>query len=560
MHLPVTPNTRAKAPVLPRPSGIRKQYQDEFEGLDHNESTTKGEWWDMRNLTSEYDPWLATRPERRKYKKLTQPWGLFEWEGLCWVDGDGFYFNGQRKGTVARSKKTFAAIGDYIIVMPDKAYYNTYSGQFGSLEASWSGTLTFTNGQYVGEEAKANTLQASGVNWATYFKAGDAVTIEGCTKHASNNKTPIIREVAGDKLYFYEYTFDLDGEDGTTPYTEPGRITIKRTMPDLLYMCENENRLWGCDKRTIYSSKLGDPFNWNCFDGVGTDSYAVDTGSEGSFTGCYSYLGVPMFFKETVLYKVYGTMPSNYEVTPTNSIPGVMEGSSRSIAVAGSTLFYLSPHGIMAYSGATPRTVAHPFGTDRYKLAAAGSTGGKYYISMQGPTGYLLFAYDVERGMWHIEDDKEILGFAYWDKNLYMLQSDGQIWITGNIVDPPADSTPEGPFDWYAESGDILGDYARGSGAPPNKKHLTKFQMRTVLYEGSWVELWVRYDSNGDWKLVDRKEYEKDMPKRSHYMSVKPVRVDHFRVKLVGHGQCKIQSISHDFGVGSELRSLPGTQ
>ncbi|CAN4034983.1 hypothetical protein PKCEKB_PKCEKB_19180, partial [Dysosmobacter welbionis] len=99
---------------------------------------------------------------------------------------------------------------------------------------------------------------AEGVDWADYFKAGDAVTIAGCTKHPENNKTPVIREIDGDKLYFYEYIFTLDGEDGVTPYTETGELSVSRTVPDLLFVCENENRLWGCDKTTIYASKLGD--------------------------------------------------------------------------------------------------------------------------------------------------------------------------------------------------------------------------------------------------------------------------------------------------------------
>ena len=59
-----------------------------------------------------------------------------------------------------------------------------------------------------------------------------------------------------------------NGEDGVTPYTETGSLTVKRTVPDLLYVCENENRLWGCDKTTIYASKLGDIFNWNVYDGM----------------------------------------------------------------------------------------------------------------------------------------------------------------------------------------------------------------------------------------------------------------------------------------------------
>ena len=67
-------------------------------------------------------------------------------------------------------------------------------------------------------------------------------------------------------------------------------------MPELDFLCENENRLWGCKGDTIYASKLGDPFNWNVFDGVSTDSYAVDVGSAGDFTGCFAYRGYPVFF------------------------------------------------------------------------------------------------------------------------------------------------------------------------------------------------------------------------------------------------------------------------
>ena len=65
---------------------------------------------------------------------------------------------------------------------------------------------------------------------------------------------------------------------------------------------------------TVYASKLGDPFNWNVFDGLSTDSYAVDVGSAGDFTACCSYLGYPCMFKEEHIYKVYGDKPSNFQV------------------------------------------------------------------------------------------------------------------------------------------------------------------------------------------------------------------------------------------------------
>lgn len=336
-----------KLPSVLYADGIKKGQQVKFGGLNHNLGADDGELWDMRNLTSDYFPLLATRAQRRLYRTLESAGGLYCWEKLCWVDGTGFYYDGERKGAVTAGQKTFAALGAYIVIFPDKAWYNTLTGEFGSLEASWSGgSLTFTNGKLYEEEAEANCIQASGVNWADYFKAGDAVTISGCTKHPENNKTPIIREIDGDKLYFYEYIFVLDGEDGVTPYTETGSLSVQRTVPDMLYVCENENRLWGCDKTTIYASKLGDIFNWNVYDGLATDSYSVDTGSAGSFTACISYLGYPIFFKEDHIYKVYGSIPTNFEVMGSATL-GVAAGSDQSLAVAGEILFYHSRAGTM---------------------------------------------------------------------------------------------------------------------------------------------------------------------------------------------------------------------
>ena len=67
-------------------------------------------------------------------------------------------------------------------------------------------------------------------------------------------------------------------------------MKIARTVPDLSFLCENENRLWGCDGNTIYASKLGDIFNWNVYDGLETDSFAVDTGSAGRLRHAAGYV------------------------------------------------------------------------------------------------------------------------------------------------------------------------------------------------------------------------------------------------------------------------------
>lgn len=572
-----------KLPNMRFADGITKGLQVQFGGLNHNLGAGDGELWDMQNMTSDYAPLLATRSPRWRYKTIGEPGGIFAWDGLAWVDGTGFFYQGQRKGTVTPGKKTFAAMGAYIVILPDKAYYNTLTGEFGSMEAKWSGTrLTFTNGKLYEETAEANTIQVAGVNWAAYFKPGDAVTISGCTKHKENNKTPIIREIDGDKLYFYEYVFTMDGPDGTTPYAETGSLSIQRTVPGLRYICENENRLWGCDGNTIYASKLGDIFNWNVYDGVETDSFAVDTGSAGEFTGCISFLGYPIFFKEDHIYKVYGSVPSNFEVMGSATL-GVAAGSHDSLAVAGETLFYLSRAGIVAYSGGIPQPVGAALGLERHRNAVAGSDGLKYFVSMQGEDGrWELYVYDTQRGLWHKEDDAHATDFAQWDGNLYMMGEGGEtpeippitpggeddvpaelfgltagtstpgIWIVGRPrgVREDADGWEE-PFRWRAE----FGDFTEGN---PNKKGVSKIQIRLELDEGAEAQVWLQFDTDGDWQKVGAALGEG--VKRSYYLPIVPRRGDHYRLKLEGTGGCRVYSMAREYYSGSELKSKPGRQ
>lgn len=540
-----------KLPSMRYADGITKGQQVQFGGLNHNLGAGDGELWDMRNLTGDYYPLLATRPRRLLYRSMSgAPGGLFDWDGLCWVDGTGFYYGGVHKGNVTEGQKVFASLGAYIVIFPDKAWYNTLTDEFGSLEAAWSGTrLTFTNGLLFEEEAKANTVQCAGVNWADYFKPGDAVTIEGCTKHPENNKTPVIREIDGDKLYFYEYIFTLDGEDAVTPYTETGALSIKRTVPDMDFLCENENRLWGCKGDTIYASKPGDIFNWNVFDGLDSDSYATDTGSAGSFTACISYLGYPVFFKEEYIYKVYGSIPSNFEVMKSATL-GVSAGSHQSLAVAGEILFYLSRAGVMAYSGGIPQPIGGAFGMERYRNGAAGSDGLKYTISMEDEAGgWHLFVYDPQKAMWHTEDETHATHFARHDGNLYFLNDKGEIWITGNIQRPPEVEREEGAVAWAAEFGDFTDD-------SPNKKGVSKLQIRLELDEGARVECFLQFDTDGQWQRVNGALGEG--VKRSYYLPIVPRRGDHYRLKLEGTGGCRIYSMVREYYTGSELKSLPG--
>lgn len=66
--------------------------------------------------------------------------------------------------------------------------------------------------------------------------------------------------------------------------------------------------------------------------GLNTDSYAVTVGAPGRFTGAVTFLGYVLFFKEDCLLKLFGTKPSNYQISQTNC-RGVQQGSEKSLVI-----------------------------------------------------------------------------------------------------------------------------------------------------------------------------------------------------------------------------------
>ena len=530
-------------PSMAYGDGISKRKQVKFGGYNHTLAAENGELWDMENLTSDFYPLLSPRARRWTCRTLTKPNGLYAHDGLYWVDGTGFYADGELKGTVTDGHKKFTSLGAYIVILPDKKYYNRLTGDFGTLESSWSGSAKIQDGTYAGEDAKANTIYAVGAG--TKFNEGDAVTISGCTVHTENNKTAVIREIDGDNLRFYENTFTIsDGGDSET-------LQLSRTVPELDYICENENRLWGCKGDTIYASKLGDIFNWNVFDGVATDSYAVDVASTGDFTACCSYLGYPCFFKEEHIYKVYGDKPSNFQVMGSASL-GVEKGSDESLAIAGETLFYLSRTGIAAWSGGIPQSVSAAFGTQRFRNGVAGSDGTKYFVSLQDAQGaYQLFAFDTRTNLWHREDNTQAVGWG-WNEELYCLDATGKLWMNGNARSVPQGAVQEALVAWKAEWADFYEytTYSSSSTATPEKKGIGKLLLRLELDEDASVQIDMQFDSDGVWRTVKTLQTE---VKRSYYLPIIPRRCDHFRIRMTGNGGCRLYSLVREVYNGSEL-------
>lgn len=594
--------------------GYQKMTQIRFLGYDALGS--EGAICDMENLTSDHWPELATRVKRRFVRQLATPQGLGERSGMFWVDGGKFFYKGVQYGPddfLLPGKKCFAAMGDYIVIFPDKKYFNIRDDGYGSLEAY----LSFENACFSDWEGDMSTVGNAIVRedgGFSMFREGDAVTIRGCTKHPNNNKSALIRGMAGQVLLFTDDTFEREkelkytvGGDGlpagtyspdalindkywwfevledvpeggsitidvateaviinylthqeetklivgkygelltfqeyNVSYYEDGPIEIIRQTPALDFVFEHNNRLFGCAGDTIYASKLGDIFNWEVYDGTASDSWTTETGSPGEFTGGCSYGGYPRFFKENLIYTLYGDYPAAYQLQKYECL-GVANGSRDSIALVNGRLYYLSRRGPCVYAGGLPSLIADGFGIERYEYGHGGSDGTKYYLSMSNSAGeWHLFVYDTQKGLWMREDDTRALSFAQYKGTLYCLTTAGALIAMGRSSEE--EGTEEDTLPWYAE----FGDFAESA---PDKKRAGKLQIRAEMEEGSCLKVLVMYDSAGEWEEIARIDAGE---KRSFVLPVIPRRVDHYRLRLEGEGGCRIFSIARQVAAGSE--------
>jgi hypothetical protein len=508
------------------------QSVSDFRGYNHNLVIDDNQFYDMRNLTLDEYPVLTQRQPRGTIKKLNKPNGLFSKNKIVYVDGTNLYYGDELIAQVTDSKKQFASMGAYILVWPDKIMYNTFDGTITKLEnkTEFTGTVKI-------EKANISDSQQTTTDYTSYvritatgigkgFKQYDGVSISGISQE-DLNATKVLWEVTDDSVLVIGSVEKTIEEQMT--------ITLERKVPDMEFFTESENRLWGCSSKNheLYACKIGDPTNWNAFENLSTDSYAVTIGSDGDFTGAATYMGYVLFFKEDTIHTVMGNKPANYQVQGSKG-RGIEKGSELSPVIVNETLYYKARTGIVAYQGTSATSIASDMGTVQYKDAVAGYLGNKYYCSMKQGEKYYLFCYDESKGMWTKEDETQVLFMATLGNNLYYIDAEGYLkTITGE---------DDENIQWEAISGEIMMAY--------NRKYLCKINIRATLEERATLEAWVQYDNEKTWTRVTTITARKH---RAYDIPVMPRRCDRLRIKLSGRGKSWIYGIDKQFEMGSDV-------
>lgn len=564
----------------------------EFRGYNRKLRIAENEFRDMGNMSSSYYPVLSPREKRGIFTSITSPNGLFAKSNLFWVDGTALYVDGVvvEGLTLADSAKQFVSMGAYLLIWPDKVFYNTADESYGNLGASVTitGEVSCTLCNTDGTDYDTPTISATAPEdpadgdlwidthntihvlrqyslaldtWAsvttTYvkisatgvgedFSAGDGVTISGLSNDNLNGK--FVLHAAGDDYIIVTAIID-------ETVSQTGGLTVAREIPDMDFLTECDNRVWGCSSTNheVYACKLGDPFNWNVFAGISTDSYAATIGSDGDFTGAITHQGYVLFFKEAVLHQVLGNKPSSYNIT-TTPCRGVEEGSEKSTAIVNEVLFYKARNGVCAFDGTLPVSISDAFGDAVYKNAVAGALGDKYYVSMEDSAGnHTLFVYDTVKRFWHKEDATEAAYFAAFEGELFYIDSDTSKIMTVNgrlsihdsgdqydAEDGEAESDPA----WYVETGEIGLEL-------PDSKYVSRILIRMDINTENPVTVKAEYDSAGSWTTVATITPTATAI-RSYRVPIVPRRCDHMRLRISGTGDAKLYSITKTIEQGGE--------
>ena len=578
-----------EAPYLQQ-RGRNRSITTDFRGLNLSQGIGDGEWAWMQNMDTREYPAVARRQKRVHVATLNKPNGLCATDRLCFVDGVKFYYNGFYYGDVEDSEKTLVPMGAKIAIFPDKKLFDTTTLSFTDMEQKnvSSGTVSVTlakgDGTPYGEYTEGDTApenpengqlwldtsgdapvmktwsEAQGV-WVaeatTYvlvsatglgqgLKALDGVTVSGLEEDGLNGDW-ILTDAGPDYILF---TGILQ-----KALTQTGEVRVERTCPEMDFVVEKDNRLWGCSSadHEIYCCKLGDPTNWRAYQGVATDSYAVTVGTPGPFTGAAVSGSAVIFFKENCLHRVYGTQPSNFTVYVDN-LRGVQQGCHKSAVRVNEYLYYKSVFDVCVYADSEVAGISAALGTESYKNAVAGVCGSRLYLSMEDQEGaWQLMAYDTAAGVWTREDGTHALGFASCLTETFMLRADGELYallpgeynkdffMVGSDYTVYAQEETDEEVSWELRTGEILREL-------PDHKYIGKIQLYLELDPGARAEVALRRDG-GAWEKVQELS---GGDQRRCTLPIYPRRCDRMEIRLTGVGHARLVNWSKYVGYGSE--------
>ena len=587
-----------------------RQMVDTFKGYNHNLRIGSGEFFDMKNMTSDHYPVLSPRGKRGVYASPGTFNGLIAKDALCYVDGSQFVINEYPvEMGLTDEPKQLISMGAYVIIMPDKKWINTQcwvnDGTFdiengtGSIEAEFTtqAPVKFTLCRMDGTDYSDKDITTSEPDepenmdlwidtstephslkqwsestgmWVTIattyikisspgigkpFEKYDGITISGL-------KDTVLHDNASGNVI--EDTSELAALDGAAVVWEKGDdfivvvgvmdiirtisdpITVSRKMPAMDFIVESENRLWGC--------KYGEANNGD----IVNEIYASKLGDfknwscfMGLATDSYSATcGTDGQFTGAITHLGY---PLFFKENCVHKVYGNYPAN-----------FQIQTTACRGVQKGCEKSLAIVNETLLYKARNAVCA---YDGSLPSEISYALGneaysdAVGGSNGNKYYISMKDVTGTYH----LFVYDIAKGMWHKEDNLQVDSFCSCRGEL-YAISNGQIITMF--GSGMPdnnliewmaqtgeigvssPDMKYISRITIRMSMDIGSEVRIYAQYDFSDEWESLCQLRSDN---LRSFSIPVRPKRCDHMKIRIEGEGVAKIYSIIKTIEQGSEL-------
>ena len=582
-----------------------RQMVDVFKGYNHNMRIGDGEFFDMKNMTSDHYPVLSPRGKRGLYAAPALPNGLISKDALCYVDGTKFVINQKEIDMRLNDEpKQLISMGAYVIIWPDKKYINTQDlSDYGNIEAFYPGvegpvTATYEMCKldgtvYTGATKSASApenpfnmqlwidtsstphvlkqysevssvwtpiattyVKISAPNIAQNFSQYDAVKISGFPQESAQLSE--MNDITYPLWEVYRDPGNDERAEGTNDYivivglldeavTYESYLKIERTMPIMDFVIESDNRLYGC--------RYGPAANGQ----VVNEIYASKLGdfrnwncmmqiSTDSWVGG---LGSDGQFTGAITHMGY---PLFFKENCVHKVYGKYPAN-----------FQIQTTPCRGVQKGCEKSLAIVNETLFYK---ARSGVCAYDGSLPVEVSYALSDMHYGRAVAGAHGNKYYISmqeavspeyslFVYdtakgmWHKedNLQadcFCSCDGELYAIsgGKIITLLGSGTPDSELvEWMAETGEI-------GISSPDMKYISRLTLRMSMEIGAEVRIYAQYDFSDAWEC---QFVLRSTNLRSFSIPIRPKRCDHMKLRIEGVGNVKIYSITKTIEQGSEL-------
>ena len=604
---------------------------DAFKGYNHNLRIGDGEFFDMKNMTSDHYPVLSPRGKRGEYahnEEYTGLNGLIAKDALCYVDGRNFVINKEsydmglvtectacpnwgkcskpEKGETA-CQKQLISMGAYVIIMPDKKYFNTENhSDYGNIEAFYqvpdgvqviyemckldatvyntkeiksptapenpenmqlwideSSTphklMQYSKTNATWTQIATTYIKISAQNIAKQFNQYDAVKITGFPK--DNDQ---LSELEGITYPLWEVYHDPGVEEGDNPRAEgtndyivivgmldesvsgASNLRLERTMPVMDYVIESGNRLYGCRYGLAANNE------------VVNEIYASKLGDFRNWN-CFMQISTDSWV---------GGVGTDGQFTGAITHMGhplfFKENCVHKVYGNYPANFQIQTTACRGVQKGCDKSLAIVNETLFYKSRSAVCA---YDGSLPTEVSYAMGneAYEEAVGGSHGNkyyiSMKDVSGnynlFVYdiskgmWHKE-DDLQADcfcscrGELYAINNgkiITMLGSGSKDLADVEWMVETGEI-------GISSPDMKYISRLTLRMSMDIGAEVGVYAQYDNSDEWEcqcVLTSNNL------RSFSIPIRPKRCDHMKLRIEGVGNVKIYSITKTIEQGSEL-------